>query len=196
MVTPSASNISLDRMVRAVEKVRERLLRCAAALEKAGIPYAVVGGNAVASWVSGVDESAVRNTQDVDILIRRADLEEVKAALAPAGFHYRHAASVDFFLDGPNAKARDAVHVVFAGERVRPEYLLPAPEVTESEKAQQYRVLRLEALVRMKLTSFRKKDQVHLLDMIGIGLIDASWRQRLQVDLAARLQELLDNPEG
>jgi hypothetical protein len=51
---------SLDRMVRAVEKVRERLLRATAALEAAGIPYAVVGGNAVASWVSRVDESAVR----------------------------------------------------------------------------------------------------------------------------------------
>jgi hypothetical protein len=196
MVTPLAANISLDRMVRAVEKVRERLLRATAALEKAGIPYAVIGGNAVASWVSGVDESAVRNTQDVDILIRRADLDAVKAALAPAGFHHRHTGGIDFFLDGPGAKARDAVHVLFAGEKVRPEYILPAAEVAESEKAPQYRVLRLDALVRMKLTSFLLKDRVHLLDMIGVGLIDASWCQRFPPELAARLQELLDNPEG
>ena len=46
-----------------------------AALEGAGIPYAVAGGNAVASWVARVDEAAVRNTQDVDILIRREDLD-------------------------------------------------------------------------------------------------------------------------
>ena len=58
----------LDRMVRAVEKVRERLHRAASALEAAGIPYAVVGGNAVAAWVATVDEAAVRNTQDVDLL--------------------------------------------------------------------------------------------------------------------------------
>jgi hypothetical protein len=57
-------------MVRAVEKVRERLRRATAALEGAGIPYAVVGGNAVASWVARVDEAAVRNTQDVDILLK------------------------------------------------------------------------------------------------------------------------------
>lgn len=196
MVTPLAANISLDRMVRAVEKVRERLLRSTAALEKAGIPYAVVGGNAVASWVSGVDEAAVRNTQDVDILIRRADLDAVAAALAPAGFQHRHAASIDMFLDGPGAKARDAVHVVFAGEKVRPEYALPAPDVSETDKTPQYRVLKLESLVRMKLTSFRKKDQVHLLDMIEVGLIDAGWCQRFPPELASRLQELLDNPEG
>jgi hypothetical protein len=40
-----------------VEKVRERLRRAAAALEAAGVPYAVAGGNAVAAWVSRVDEA-------------------------------------------------------------------------------------------------------------------------------------------
>src|SRR5438034_1475555 len=102
-----AANISWERMIRAVEKVQERLLRATAALEKAGVPYAVIGGNAVASWVSGVDEAAVRNTQDVDLLLRRGDLEAAKAALAPAGFVWRHVAGIDIFLDGPNAKARN-----------------------------------------------------------------------------------------
>jgi hypothetical protein len=41
-------------MERAVAKVRERLLRATAALNQAGIPYAVVGGNAVASWVANI----------------------------------------------------------------------------------------------------------------------------------------------
>ena len=109
----------LDRMVRAVEKVRERLQRAAAALEAAGIPYAVVGGNAVASWVARVDEAAVRNTQDVDILLNRSDLEAAKQALAAAGFVFRHVKGIDMFLDGPGAKARDAVHILFAGEKVR-----------------------------------------------------------------------------
>src|SRR3972149_12172971 len=124
--------ISWERMIRAVEKVRARLDRAVAALEGAGIPYAVAGGNAVAAWVSRVDEAAVRNTQDVDILIRRSDLAGAPAPLAEAGFVRRHAAGVDMFLDGPDAKARDAIHVVFAGEKVRPEYVLPAPAVDES----------------------------------------------------------------
>ena len=92
----------------AVEKVRDRLRRAAAALEAAQIPYAVVGGNAVAALVSEVDEAAVRNTRDVDILLRRDDLERAKEALGKAGFIYRHVKSIDMFLDGPGTRARDA----------------------------------------------------------------------------------------
>ncbi len=73
-------------------------------------------------------------------------------------------------LDGPDAKAQDAVHVIFAGERVRPDYALPAPDVIESEPTETFRVLRLDALVRMKLTSFRDKDRTHLRDMISVGI--------------------------
>lgn len=187
--------VSWVRMIRAVEKVRDRLLRATSALDKAAIPYAVAGGNAVAAWVSRVDEAAVRNTQDVDILLRRADLDAATNALSKEGFIRRHVASIDMFLDGPDAKARDAVHVVFAGEKVRKEYLLPAPDVSESEDAPPFRVLNLDALVRMKLTSYRRKDQVHLQDMLEVGLIDASWCDRLPPDLASRLQKLIDTPE-
>jgi hypothetical protein len=194
---PSANNISWERMIRAVEKVRERVQRAAAALDRAGIAYAVVGGNAVASWVSTVDAAAVRNTQDVDILIRRIDLEAVKAALAPAGFSYQEVFGVEMFLDGPDANPRDAVHLLFSGERVKPDDLAPAPDVAESEPGSGgYRILYLESLVRMKLTSFRRKDQVHVQDLIGLGLIDASWIGRFPPQLAARLQELLDDPKG
>jgi hypothetical protein len=63
----------LERMVLAVKKVRERLQRASAALEAAGVPYAVIGGNAVAAWVSKVDPGAARNTVDVNLLINRID---------------------------------------------------------------------------------------------------------------------------
>ena len=192
---PVIGEVSLERMVRAVEKVRIRLLRAATALEQAKVPYAVVGGNAVAAWVARVDDSAVRNTQDVDIVLRRGDLEAAKNALATAGFVYRHVKGVDMFLDGPEAKARDAVHVVFSGEKVRPEYLLPVPDVTDAERTPEFRLLNLEPLVRMKLTSFRRKDQVHVLDLAEVGLVDETWLNRLPPELSERLRELLDSPD-
>jgi hypothetical protein len=191
-----ADEALLERMVRAVEKVRDRLKRAAAALESAGVPYAVAGGNAVAAWVATIDEGAIRNTQDVDIVIRRPDLPAVIKAMETGGFTYRHAASVDMFLDGPNAKARDAVHLVFAGERVRPEYAEPVPDVQDPFIKDNVKVLPLESLVRMKLTSYRLKDKVHLQDMLEVGLIDRSWCERLPPQLDARLQEILDLPEG
>src|SRR5213592_2799723 len=133
--------VSWQRMIAAVQKVRERLLRAAKALEQANIPYAIVGGNAVAAWVSRVDEAAVRNTQDVDILLRRQNLDAAREALEQAGFVYRHAAGMDMFLDGPNAKARDAVHIVFAAEKVRPQYAVSAPDVSEAEQTETFRLL-------------------------------------------------------
>jgi hypothetical protein len=182
-------------MIRAVEKVRARLDRAVAALAGADIPYAVAGGNAVAAWVSRVDEAAVRNTQDVDVVLRRADLDRAKTALGAAGFVFRHVKSVDMFLDGPNAKARDAIHIVYAGEKISPDYVAPAPDVTEADASGPFHVVELEPLVRMKLTSYRLKDRVHLLDMINVGLIDESWPARFAGELATRLQFLLDNPE-
>jgi hypothetical protein len=183
-------------MSNAVEKVRQRLVRAAAALETANIPYAVVGGNAVAAWVSRVDEAAVRNTRDVDILLRRTDLEAATGALKQAGFIRRHVASIEMFLDGPQARARDAVHVVLALEKVRPESLLPAPDVSESEPTPTFRLIALEALVRMKLTSFRDKDRTHLRDLVEVGLVDRSWLERLPEPLQPRLKEILEHPEG
>ena len=185
----------LERMVRAVENVRERLRRATAALEAAGIPYAVIGGNAVAAWVSKVDPGAARNTVDVDVMVNRADFPTVQQALTGAGFHYRDLLDVPMFLDGPQGRPRDAVHILFAGEKVRPHYVEAAPDLTATDRHEAFRVLGLEPLVRMKLTSFRRKDQVHLLDMIEVGLLDRTWLDRLPTALAPHLQELLDNPE-
>jgi hypothetical protein len=195
-MTLSLGPFSLHRIVNAVEKVRARLLRAAAILESAKIPYAVAGDCAVALWVSRVDESAVRATQDVDVLVRRPDLEAARRALEAAGFIYRHAAGMDIFLDGPNAIPRDAVHIIFANEFVRPEEPLPNPDVDQSEAAKDFRVLSLEALVQIKLTAYRDKDRTHLRDLIDVGLLDATWPARLPAPLASRLQSLLDTPNG
>jgi len=195
-MTIGTGPFSLERIVSAVEKVRQRLLRAAAALRAANVPYAVAGGNAVALWVSRVDEAAVRNTRDVDVLVRREDFGAAQAALESAGFVHRRVAGIEVFLDGPAAKAREAVHIVFANEKVRPQKPLANPDVSESEDAGLFRVIALDALVRIKLTAFRDKDRTHLRDLMDIGLVDAQWLPKLPPVLADRLRQLLENPEG
>jgi hypothetical protein len=185
-------DFSWERMVAAVEDVRERAHRAADALGKAGIPHVVVGGNAVAAWVARVDQEAVRNTKDVDVLVLRQDLQRIVDELASVGFVHQNVAGVDLFLDGPQGSVRSAVHIVFAGEKVRPDHVLPAPEIGEAEPGPGFPVIRLEALVRMKLTSYRLKDQVHLLDLLDVGLIDASWGERFPATLAERLTHLVE----
>jgi hypothetical protein len=191
MTTIRLKDFSWERMIAAVDAVRERACRVAAALDRAGIQHAVVGGNAIAAWVARVDAEAVRNTKDVDLLVRREDLQRVIQALQSVGFVHQNVAGVDRFLDGPEGSVRSAIHVVFAREKVRPEYVLPAPDVTESEAGPQFTIAALDALVRMKLTSFRLRDKVHVLDLLEVGLIDESWCDRFPPELGARLRELI-----
>lgn len=191
------AGISLDRVVQALESVRQRLLRATAALEQAKVEYAVIGGHAVAAWVSRVDKAAVRFTQDVDVLVRRADLEAVKRAMAQAGFVYRHSAGLDLFLDDAGSSPHNAVHLAFAGELVRTHEAAANPDVSERLPTPDgFHIATLEALVRIKLTAWRDKDRTHLRDLIGVGLLDASWLGALSPPLAARLKQLLDTPEG
>ena len=187
---------AFERAEQAVMRVHERLERTVKALESASIPYAIAGGHAVAAWVSTIDPGAVRNTVDVDVLLRREDFEAAKQAMEAAGFQYAHVMDIDMFLDGPDGRPRDAVHVLYAEEIVRHGDTVATPSVEQSRHMKGKAIVELESLVRMKLTSFRRKDQVHVLDMIEIGLIDASWVERLDPMLGQRLQELLDDPLG
>ncbi len=186
----------LDRVEQAVAMVKERLKRAVAALDAAGIPHAVAGGHAVAAWVSRIDPAAVRTTVDVDILIARADLERSQAALEAAGFVHSFTFGIHIFVDGPSGKAREAVHILFAGEMVKPNDPLPAPDLTGTDAHEGYRIVDLDRLITMKLTAFRLKDRVHLLDMIDVGLIDASTPARVPPVLRARLEQLLADPNG
>ncbi len=185
-----------QRIENAVEIVKERMRRVVKALNEAEIPYAIIGGNAVQHWVAQVDESVVRATRDVDIILNESDVPAATEALSKVGFIYRRAAGVSMFLDGPNAKARDAVHVIFAGKKVREEYPEPVPNIDEYALIEDARTLPLDKLVKMKLTSFRDKDRVHVRDMISIDIIDESWLGKYDEPIRSRLKELLDDPDG
>ena len=193
----------LDRVEQAVAMVKERLKRAVAALEAAGVPYAVVGGHAVAAWVSQIDPAAVRTTVDVDILIARVDFDRARAALEAVGFVHSFTFGIDIFVDGPEVfvdgpqgKAREAVHIIFAGERVKPGDAVPAPDLSATAAFEGYKIVEFDRLLVMKLTAFRDKDRTHLRDMIDVGLIDAATLDRLPPELRPRLEQLLNNPDG
>lgn len=183
------------RMERAVEKVNERLRKTVRILEDAKVPYAVIGGHAVRAWVAQVDEAALRTTRDVDILVRPSDFAALKDAMIGAGLHHRNISNLDMFLEHPEASARDAVHVMLVGniERQGDE---PNPDIEPWVRANDFRAIALETLVRMKLNAFRRKDQVHLLDLISLGMIDESWLERFPERLRLRLLDLLNDPDG
>ena len=185
-----------DRMFGAVEKVRERLDRACRALEESQVPYAVNGGHAVAAWVATIDDGAVRNTRNVDLLLREEDLSRAEDALLRVGFHRDAVMGVTVFLDGPDGKPSQGIHVLLAGRKVRESYATPAPDTDEITLTDSKRIVDLSELVGMKLNSYRDKDRTHLRDLIGVGLISKGWPARFPPPLAERLQALLDDPDG
>lgn len=187
---------SLERMVRAVQRVEERLLTTCGVLDSTGIEYAVVGGNAVAAWVATVDEGAARNTPEVNLLVRRDDFPAVVRLMTAAGFDHLPSDRRGSFVDRPAGTLRSGVHFTFAGERVRTDDVLPAANLSERVRGPRFWLIALEPLVRTKLTAHRLKDRVHIRDLIGVGLIDDTWPSRYPPQLAERLLAILADPDG
>jgi hypothetical protein len=171
----------------------EQLFNLAELVEKifssAGLEYRIVGGLAAYLYVEEAEPDAGRLTKDVDIAVRREDMERIARAAEVFGLEYRHAAGVDMLVQRGQPSARRAVHMVIAGERVRPEYPEAAPELGAYRQVRGLRVIPLADLVRMKLTSFRARDEAHLKDLDEAGLITPEIEAGLSPVLAERLAQ-------
>lgn len=180
--------------VMAVERVERSLRQVTAALDASGIRYAVVGGNAVAAWVASVDPGGTRTTKDVDLLVDRSDVEQIGAVLQSLGFRREDLRDMVLFVDPAEPSRRAAVHLDWAGERVRPSHPVAAPSLSEVVRDPQgFLVIELTALVRMKLAAFRDIDRVHLQDLHSVGLVTPALRAQLPDELRRRLDEVLAN---
>ncbi len=174
-----------------MEQLFERLKRLHTALASAGVPYRVVGGLAVFFQVSMRRPGRGRSTEDVDIAVDRRQLEQIARAAEKFGFRYRHVAGIDMLVDAEVPRATTAVHMVFVNQKVRPEYLEPVPDFSEPTQTEEGILLAPVAdLVKMKLTSFRMKDQLHLKDLDSARLITPQIEASLSEALRARLAEV------
>ena len=172
------------------------LERIATPLTTAKIPYELIGGGAVMVHVNRADSSAVRNTKDIDIMVHRADLDRIKEVAGQHGFTFRHVAGVDMLMPRGGTKARNAILLVFTGEKVRPAQVVPNPPLDPehlSIHGVEVSVMSLPDLVQMKLSNNRDIDRVHVDDMDLVGLITPEVEGVLPALLYARLQEIRSN---
>ncbi len=173
-----------------VEQLFDRIQKLHTLLTTAGVSYRIVGGMAVFIHVSERDPLRARLTADVDAAIERKDLPTVIAMAEKGGWVYRHSAGVDMLVDAAQPKARSAVHLVFLSERVRPEYEEAVPSSPPVTTQEGILLAPVADLVRMKLTSFRLKDRVHIQDLDAVGLIDSEIEAQLPKRLRERLAEV------
>jgi len=156
----------------------------------AGLEYRIVGGLAVYLYVEAVEPHAGRLTKDVDLVVRRADLEKIAKAAAPFGLQHCHIADVDVLVRPDEPSARRAIHLFFGGEKVRPDSAEATPELGNYRQISGLRLMPLADLIRMKLTSFRAKDEAHLKDLDEAGLIAPDVAAGLSPILAERLAQV------
>jgi hypothetical protein len=174
-----------------VEQLFEVLARVSSALRAADIEYRVIGGIAVYLHVAERDELAARVTRDINLAVSRGDLGRIAEAVLPYGFALRHVAGSDMLVDAAKPSARSAVHLVMAGERVRSTDIAPIPELSARvETSEGILLVPVAELLRMKLTSFRLKDKVHIQDLDGVGLITAEVEAALPGEMRERLSEI------
>jgi hypothetical protein len=174
-----------------MDQLFARIKRLHAALDSAGMEYRVVGGLAVFLHVSVRRPGRGRTTEDVDIAVDRAQLETIAAAAQKSGFRYRHVAGVDMLVDAESPRASTAVHMVFINEKVRAEYTETVPGFSTPARTEEGILLAPVAdLVKMKLTSFRMKDQLHLKDLDSARLITAEIEASLSDLLRERLAQV------
>ncbi len=177
----------------AVNRVTDRMNRICEAFETAGIPYAVIGGQAVAIWVGSVDPEAVRTTKDLDLVVRREDLPRLRKAALAVGLDYEEVMDVGMFVERDKPSPRSGVHLLWANKKVREHDLVSAPSPEHGVRVgKSWRVVPLADLVAMKLTANRDHDRTHLRDMIRVDLIGRELLPTLPQSLAERFELLLE----
>jgi hypothetical protein len=183
-----------DNHLEQLTAVAERVCRV---LSEAGIEYRVVGGLAVFFHVGSRDPLAARLTKDVDLAVDRADLPRITESVRSLGLEYRHVAGVDMLVDAKAPKARSGIHLLFAGEKVRPSDLEPLPGFSEpTVNDAGISLVSPAELVRMKLISFRQRDKTHIIDMDSVGLITPEIEAGLSQALRDRLEKVRAEERG
>ena len=86
--------------------------------------------------------------------------------------------------------ARSAVHLVFTGEKVRPADLAEIPSSDPIRTGEGIWICSVADLVRMKLTSYRLKDKVHIQDLDAVGLITPEIEEGLPEVMRERLRDV------
>jgi hypothetical protein len=173
-----------------VEQLFDLAARVESAFAAASLDYRVVGGLATYLYVEDALPDAGRLTRDIDIAVRREDIARIAAAVEPYGLYHRHVAGIDMLVQADEPTARRAVHLIFTGEKVRPEYADTVPDFGDCPRIKGIRLVPLADLVRMKLTSFRLKDQTHLKDIEEAGLITPAIEAGLPESLRTRLAQI------
>jgi hypothetical protein len=161
-------------------------------LREADVSFELIGGMAVNAHLLAADErSRTFVTRDIDLLVERSELPRIVQAGEAGGYQAKKIVG-GYMLIRPDQRPAEAVHMVFAGENSKSTQPLVHPQVRAEEMdlfETRVPVAPLNDLVRMKLSSMRVKDLVHLQILDECGLITPDIEEELAPALCERLNQ-------
>jgi hypothetical protein len=183
-----------DAFFMGVAEVKKAARALASRLEEAGIPYAIAG--AMALNAHGYE----RVTDDVDVLLTRDGLAELKRRFLGLGYTEQFAGSKGL---------RDAQHGVkidvllagdFPGDGKPKPIAFPDPAEV-AERGEHFALVPIERLIELKLASgmtapHRLKDLADILELIRARGLPRDLAQRLDPYVRAKFDELWVAAQG
>jgi hypothetical protein len=175
----------IDLFFQKNDPVHKSMRRVVKRLERAGIPYAVVGGMAVNA------HGHRRTTDDLDILLTPAGLDEFRRRFVPKNYQGTERRPRRF-TDRTNQVLLDfLVTGLFPGSGVPGPIAFPDPTgVTVVIDGMQ--VVNLATLVQLKLAARRYQDFADVVSLIRVHNLDESFADRLHPSVRGDYIECLE----
>jgi hypothetical protein len=154
------------------DEVHKSMRRIAKRLERAGIPYAVVGGMAVFA------HKYRRTTADVDVLLTPEGFAEFRARFVAKNYRPTEGRSRRF-VDKVNEIGVDfLVTGLFPGRGHPGPIAYPDPGLVNQE-IDKVRVIDLKTLVELKLAARRHRDFGDVVELIRFNELDEAFAEQL-----------------
>ena len=167
------------------DPVHKTVNRIAADLEKANIPYAVVGGMAVNA------HRHRRTTDDLDILLTPEGFAEFRKQFVGQDFD-TIPGRPRRFVDRGNAVTLDVlVTGLFPGTGKPGPIAYPDPAVVR-ERIDNIEVVNLPTLIQLKLAARRYQDFADVVSLIRVHQLDESFAERLHPSVRKDFIECLE----
>jgi hypothetical protein len=175
----------LDTFFQGKDPVHQTMRRVARRLEKAGIPYAVVGGMAV------FFHNHRRTTNDVDILLTPEGLAEFRQRFV--GKNYAPVPGRSYrFVDRKNEITLNILETGrFPGSGKPGPIAYPDPAAV-TETIEKVRFINLVTLIQLKLAARRHQDFGDVVNLIAVHDLDEAFADRLHESLRRDYIECLE----
>jgi hypothetical protein len=178
-----------DRFFMERSPIHETMRRLAACLKEMQIPFAIAG--AMAANAHGHR----RTTADVDLLMRRQDLQRFKDQWLGRGWVENFEGSKGFRDTANNVKVDVLIVGDFPGDGLEKPVSFPPPENVIMEDAEGIPFLSLATLIELKITSgmsvsHRPRDLDDVIQLVRINKLPTSFANQLNPYVREKYQEL------